>query len=280
MNLVVNKYLYGLMEEILGNYFIINGKVLPVSRFDRSVLKEGTTVYEVLRIIEGRPVFLKEHIDRLKNSIRLKNLQHLFLKTSDIEYFIFLLVEKNNIKTGNIKILFNQAFQDLNYLLSFIPHKYPSEIDYTNGINLKILQASREDPNAKVLNLPMRQEADLMIKKTGAYEVLLTFNDTITEGSRTNIFFIKDQELYTPPKRMVLPGITRMKLLKIAKDQQIPVHQILVKIQTLTKFQSAFITGTSAKILPVKQIEQITFNIHDPLLRRLMNIYDKYLPVF
>ena len=60
----------------------------------------------------------------------------------------------------------------------------------------------------------MRKESDKML-----YEVLLVNRDgVITEGSRSNVFFIKSGEVYTPPTDAVLPGVTRTMIIRILEE--------------------------------------------------------------
>jgi branched-chain amino acid aminotransferase len=71
-----------------------------------------------------------------------------------------------------------------------------------------------------------------------------------------------------------LLGITRQKTLKIAGDLNIPVIEREVNLNELQHFDAAFITGTSPKILPIRQIDGFTFNPQNVIVRQLMKRYD------
>ena len=114
-----------------------------------------------------------------------------------------------------------------------------------------------------------------MLAENGFYEVLLADHlNQITEGSRSNVFFVTGRELVTSPGNKVLLGITRQKTLQIARDLKIRVNEREVDFNELQHFDAAFITGTSPKILPIQQIEGFTFNPQNEIVRQLMKSYD------
>jgi branched-chain amino acid aminotransferase len=58
--------------------------------------------------------------------------------------------------------------------------------------------------------------------------------------------------------------------LQLARELLIPVHEKEVSVNELHRFEAAFITGTSPKILPIRQIDGNTFNPENTILRQLM----------
>ena len=110
------------------------------------------------------------------------------------------------------------------------------------------------------------------------YEVLLVNRDgIITEGSRSNVFFIKNGEVYTSPTDAVLPGVTRTMIIRILEEAGIPLHYSAVRQDELAGFDAAFISGTSPKVLPVANIGDIAYDVDDPVLRSIMARYDSLL---
>jgi branched-chain amino acid aminotransferase len=114
--------------------------------------------------------------------------------------------------------------------------------------------------------------------KQNLYEVLLVdhFN-RVTEGSRSNVFFVKNDSLVTPPANEVLLGITRQKTILLAKTNGIQVLEQEVTLDALPHFQAAFITGTSPKILPVAQIGKCRFDPQNQLVQQLREKYDELI---
>lgn len=250
------------------DYYIINGNTKPVERYQNQSDEDG--IYEVLRIEKGVPLFMEEHLDRFYKSASLAK-KSIRFNNNEITGFIKVLISKNKVLTGNILILCKD-----NLKLFYINHKYPESEWYEIGVICEILKAERKNPNVKIYQSSVRQQANALIKEKGLYEVLLTDqSDRITEGSRSNLFFIKNDELITPPSAKVLMGITRQKTILLAKKAGIPFSEQDVYVKNLAGFQALFITGTSPKILPVSQIGNMSFNPQHPLVKLLQNSYNK-----
>ena len=122
----------------------------------------------------------------------------------------------------------------------------------------------------------LRDATDAAIKAHDLYEVILVDRDgQITEGSRSNVFFIKNGELYTSLLQLVLPGVTRDKIIEIVRGKGIAVHEDPIPASSVADFDAAFISGTSPKVLPIASLGDVTYDVDDQFLRRLMNWYDE-----
>lgn len=252
------------------HFFIYNDRLMPNHEFIASENAGG--VYEVIRVAGSVPLFLEEHLERFFISAQLADKKIAFSK-QEIEGFLLALIEKNKIAEGNI-LLSNKT----NLKAFFISHKYPDESWYQNGVTCGILHAERENPNAKVFQSPVRQQADELMEKEGYYEVLLADHfGRVTEGSRSNVFFVAGNLLVTPPGKEVLLGITRQKTIQLAKELKIPFHEREVFLNDLQTFDAAFITGTSPKILPLSHISDQTFDPKNKLVQHLREEYDRLI---
>ena len=69
-------------------------------------------------------------------------------------------------------------------------------------------------------------------------------------------------------------GITRKHLLDIAGINRIPLEEKPIPVDGLKRMVSAFISGTSPKVLPVRQIDEYPFNVGHPLLKKLMTAFE------
>jgi len=191
---------------------------------------------------------------------------------------IFKLQEINSIREGNIKVLFNYFKSDVNCLIYFVIHHYPIDDQYKKGVSLGLIQTIRNNPNIKLINKSLLTFANNEKSKKGVYEVLLIDDDgNITEGSRSNIFFIKRNEVFTPPLESVLPGITRKYIISICNKLGIPVTEKNIHHSEITEFDSVFITSTSNNVLPVADIHEFSFNPKNSVLHSIMNEFDKLL---
>lgn len=234
-------------------------------------------LYEVIRITEGIPVFLEDHLDRLDHSAQLTGVDHL-PDFKSLAEMIQNFVSGQKKDDGNIKLSFsfNSLCSAPGCELNYIPHYYPTPEEYTYGVKVGLLHADRPVPHAKVQNSGIRDRANQAISDNSLFEVLLINSEgNITEGSRSNVFFIKNDTLYSSPVEHILQGITRIKVLQLCRDAGITVIESAIPLNTLDKFEAAFLTGTSPKVLPISSIDKIVYKADLPLMIRLQHLYDQ-----
>ncbi len=216
------------MLQCFYDYFILNEKVKPCSEFDNQLFSEGRSIYEVFRIIDGIPLFYLEHIKRLFKSSEILSFD-IRLDEETIKQNVQRLIEINAVRKGNVEIIFNKQNKDHSketFLALFIENRYPIEEQYRKGIPSILFPAVRPIPNAKQVILPLREDTVEVIRKNGLYDViLLDGKGFITEGSRSNVFFINDDKIYTPPVHQILPGITREKIFEICRNHNISIQE-------------------------------------------------------
>ncbi len=234
-------------------------------------------IYEVIRIIDGIPLFLEDHLERLYTTAEQSGIFNL-PGQDNIKKKIEKLITDNNRLIGNIKLIFTitDPAQRPKSELFFIPHSYPSKEKYRSGVRLGLLYAERPNPWLKIVYPYVRDKADLLISENNLFEVLLVDkDDNIAEGSRSNVFFVKHNQLYTSPDEKVLNGITRKKIFKLCLKNDIQLIKEDIPLISLEEFEGAILTGSSPKVLPVSAIGKISFNPSIPLIRRLINLYDQ-----
>ena len=132
----------------------------------------------------------------------------------------------------------------------------------------------RENAEVKYINSGLREMTNRILQEKDVYEVLLIDKDgCITEGSRSNVFFIRDNMLYTAPLPNVLPGTSRKRVLNICREDKLNVIENCVNYNDVAHYEAAFITGTSPLVLPIARIDGIAFDPHHPLLVKVMKRY-------
>lgn len=239
---------------------------------DNDILK-GTVIYEVIRIIDGKPLFLVAHLQRLLHSAAMRLSYP--PDTAAITKGIHAVVADNHLEIGNIEIQMNDSEE---LLIKIIPHSYPAASMYDEGIRLGLLLAERDHPNAKEKNQTLRDRANTLIRENNYFEVLLVdHQENITEGSRSNIFFIKGDQVYTSPTATVLQGVTRETIMAICREQQIPIHETAIPCQQLDSYDAAFLTGTSPSVLPVQKIENYSFSPKNVWTETIRNAYKQWV---
>lgn len=264
------------MDSAIHTFYLHNGRPVDRRYFLASSAERQLAVYEVIRLAEGVPLFLEDHVLRMVRSARLVG-RVLDRTLEDIEKNIRKLMEVNQVTEGNIKLQMQWMDREPGDLFAcFIPHRYPTGDDYRQGVSVGFLEAERDNPNAKVVNLRVREEADARLRETGNYEVLLVDHDGfVTEGSRSNFFVIRGDDILTPPVSTVLPGITRGKVLEIAIRQGRPVRQESLRLLDLKKVDAAFLSGTSPGVLPIARMDGVSLNPQYPLLQAIHEDYEQ-----
>ena len=100
--------------------------------------------------------------------------------------------------------------------------------------------------------------------------LLLNSRGKISEASGMNLFLVRDGQLITPGvDQDILEGITRASVIELAKAMQIPVVERPVDKTELFIADEVFLTGTAAKITPIRQIESTQMNTDRPVMTAL-----------
>lgn len=264
--------------ECYRHFFIQNNTLRPCREFNKSLVDSCLSIYEVIRLVQGVPLFLEQHIARLHQSAQLTG-----MKLSSEDFFseknIKRLKIANHTAEGNIRLLVCDGGGGggrQQFFLHFVKHRYPEARQYQEGIAVELLLAERNNPNAKTVNNRLRGRANRIIAQSGVYEVLLVNQKgNITEGSRSNVFGVRENQLFTPPLDNILPGISRSTIIKIARNEGIIVNETSIAATELPHFDAVFLTGTSPKILPVRQAGTTRFETDNALMRHLMALYNK-----
>ncbi len=244
------------MEQCLHQWFFLDGKLRSSCDFHEGLFSAESAVYEVIRVIDGKPLFFEEHLERFDESAQLAGIRP-FPNKQFIYNAVRLLIETNSISIGNFKLFLGRQFSSANPVIAawLIPFFYPSDYMYKSGVSVLLLRHERSQPNAKIVRTDFKTKVEEEMRRTGAYELLLHHDGKITEGSRSNVFFIVDGVLFTAPDETVLKGITRKKVLETIHESGLPLNMSAVDVDRLDTVQAAFLCGTSPKVLPICSID-------------------------
>lgn len=256
------------------SFFVGRGKVMPVAAFDPGAESSGVTIYEVLKVAEGVPLFLEDHLDRFRQSVRVKFGEYA-IKDEEIIKAIHELIVVNDLYYGNIRFTYTLNANGGQFQAYVIPHHYPSVGDYRFGVSVTTLHLERPNPNVKLQINEYKDKVNNIIQSSKVYEVLLVDgNGQITEGSRSNFFYIVRDMLFTAPSSVVLEGISRKVLLRLIEKHQIPFSFSTLPVSKIGTVQAAFLTGTSPGVLPVANIEGHILNPSSALITELMILFN------
>lgn len=253
----------------IGTSIILNGEIAPLS--SQQPTGNDGEVYEMFRVESGCALFLSDHLERFANSIAAAHQAEpqCFAKLQSLIDWLIVCNAKQN---GGMRLCLSAdgVFQG-----GFVPTEFPTQKMYAEGVHCELLSAMREQPNAKIYHAEMRSAAASQQAKHQAFESLLVDSDgNITEGSRSNVLFIKNGELYSAPESRILVGIMRKKLLEICQELGVAVHCIDISAESIGDYDAAFISSTPARILPIATICDKHYNRDNSLLIRLMQEMD------
>lgn len=259
--------------EAISKYYLEDGHLEPIKNYTNDSLDRGRIIYEVIRVINNVPLFYEDHLKRLESSFRL--MEKPFSYSYDkIKEYLTKLIEANKIENGNIKLTFDIKTDTMKVFS--IKHNYPNENLYKTGVKTILFHGERTNPNAKVVDSSFREKVTEEINKASAFEAILVNNSGfITEGSKSNIFLIKEDKLYTSPLEDVLPGVTRGRIINLAKSLGIKVEEKNINYKDIENFDAMFISGTSPKILPISSVDNIQLSIDNEMMQVLIKEFNE-----
>ncbi len=226
-------------------------------------------IYEVIRVINSKVLFLSDHIDRLRDSLIFY--KRVSLNMNEIYNSIFNIIHFAEDKSFNIKIEID--IETLKYTFTKVKGKYPSNRMYKSGVDVNTYKHTRENPNIKVETNELKVLTDKFKKKKRAYELLYVDDSKVYECTSSNIFFIKGNKVYTPSVEDVLSGVTRMKVIDICNELGYEVIEGDLYLNDINKMSACFITGTSKGVLPVRKINLRKYNPRNKMLRKIMDSF-------
>lgn len=251
---------------------IKNGEIIKESEclvpITARAVQYSFSVYEALRVIGGKVVHLEDHLARLKESADAISLK---LSASDEEITLWLdkLIKEDNIVDATVRILALGGDVDT----IFITHQdlltYPDSY-YIDGIDCGVYYGERFLPYAKTSNLLMSYIALESAKEEGNFEsLLINRKGLITEGTRSNFYAISENRLYTADDSLVLSGITRISVLRAAKELGMEIILDAPSFSEIYSFDGAFISSTSMAAMPIATIDgrAVSQKSHDTILK-------------
>lgn len=264
-------------REAILNFFIANKTIRSTA--DMAIFDKvpATAIYEVIKICQGVPLFLEAHLERFVQSAFLTG-DRIQKKETEILHEISDLVEKNQCNHGNVKLVSTLMNGQAIFLTYFIPAEFPDNKARLEGVHTILFTGERISPNIKTLKDSFRGQVQAVRESSNAYETLLTdASGYITEGSRSNVFFMgKDEKIYTSPAGGVLKGVTRTHVMEICSKMGITVLEKKVHTRDLSDIQGAFITGTTVDVTPIRSIADTHLDSSNiPLIRKIVAEYEK-----
>ncbi|WP_185959589.1 D-amino-acid transaminase [Lentibacillus cibarius] len=252
----------------------------------------GDGVYEVIGVYDGEPLLMDEHMKRLKRSAREIQLT-LPVEVNQLRKKLEELVQVNGLEEGIIYLQVSRGVAPR-------WHEFPSTdtqavtVAYTReeerdneledqgatAVLTKDIRWLRCD--IKTLNLLPNVLAKQKAVENNAIEAILHRGDTVTEASASNVFIVKNGELYThPADNYILNGITRQKILQLCDELELKAHEETFTVDELFDADEVFISATKMDIAPILQVDGKTIgngtpgNVTKQLVKEFRKLYEK-----
>lgn len=260
----------------IDQYYLQDGILIDASVELATISNEKFVAYEVLRVMLSAPLFYDDHIERLLHSLNGLGIDTYKLCKKDILSQIDRLIKSNSKTFGNVEIrVITDNLAILHIYVGFVLHHYPEPLDYIQGVFTDLIEVERDTPNLKLKHSNARLQANKMLANASLYEVLLVNKiGQITEGSKSNVFFIINGKVITSPENLILKGITRNYALMSLESLGIDVEFRSILAKDLHLVDAAFLCGTSPGILPIRAISNVVLDVNHVLVRKVMERYN------
>lgn len=253
------------MAKILWNDKIINEEEVKIGYEDRGY-QFGDGIYEVIKIYNGHVFTATEHIDRLYASA--DKIQLVIPYTKDVLHkMMHDLIETNEVQNGQIYLQVTRGTSPRQHnfpapAVESVLTAYTKETSrpleqLENGVKACFAEDIRWlRCDIKSLNLLGNVLAKQEAISKDCFEAVLHRGETVTEGSSSNMYGIKDGVLYTHPvSNLILNGITRKVILDCCEEVGLKVvEEAFTKEQALA-MDEMIMSSTNAEVMPIISID-------------------------
>ena len=275
----------------------LNGEILEaekakISPLDRS-FTFGDGVYEVIPSYNKELFLFDEHLERFKSSLN-KTFIPIPSEIYNLKGILKELHTKNNFLNQSFYIQISRGVQDIRN------HQAAADLVPSVFITSQDLEINPYRENSNREGLKVRLEDDIRwqrcdIKTTALMgnilsmhdpssdkvdEIILSKDGLITEGSKSNIFFVKHGNVYTPSlNNNILPGITREFVIKLLRENNIPVFEEDIPVISLYEFDEVWLTSSTKEIQPIASIDsfRIPEKKFDELIwKKALSLYNQH----
>ncbi len=282
-------------EEIL---IYVNGEIIPrneakVSVFDSGFLL-GDGVWEGIRYHNKKLVHKDEHFRRLFESAAAIGMD-IGKTETELEEIIISTLAANNMESDiHIRFIVSRGLKKTPHqhpnvnvsgpTIVVIPeYKIASEDVKKKGIRLGTVSVRRgtsktQDPKWNTLSKMNCIVACIEADRLGFDEgLMLDMHGNVSTCNSTNFFIVRQGEVWTSTGEYCLNGVTRGSIIRLCKENDIPVFERNFHVEDCHSADEAFVTGTFAGVIPVVEMDghEISGGKRGALTERLQDIYKK-----
>ena len=261
-----------------------------VSVYDSGFMM-GDGIWEGIRLVNKKWLFLDDHIDRLFEGAKAIDLD-IGLTKNDIKKELFKTQEANKMTdkaharlmvTRGVK---SKPFQRPSYSLNgptIVIIMEHSE-DATDNPPIKLATVSQVRGNPMVQDPKLNSHSKLncilaciQAEKAGADEALmLDPHGFVSTTNSCNFFIVKNGQVWTSTGDYCMNGITRKKIIEICISNNIPIFEKNFSLVDVYSADEAFITGTLGSLVSVESIDGrlIENNANYSMTEQLLHLYN------
>ncbi len=255
--------------SINGQFFKRNEAKISV--FDSGYLV-GDGIWEGFRLKKGKLIFIKEHLDRLWQSAKAVHMKFPFSKNELVQQ-VWDVLNENNMNDGvHVRLMITRGIkktpsQDPRLTISgpnvvIIPeYKKADEKTKEKGITLftsTIRRGSPDylDPRLNCHSKLHEVQALIQAIEAGYDEALmLDVNGFVSTCNATNFFMVKNREIWTSTGEYCMNGITRGNIIRVCKENGIPIFQKNFSLFEVYDADECFVTGSFGGVTPVTKVD-------------------------
>ena len=272
----------------------VNGELKPraeavVSVFDSGFML-GDGVWEGLRVHKGRIAFLDRHLDRLFEGAKAIAMD-IGLSRDELARRLYETLDANGMDEGvHVRLMVTRGvratpYQDPRVVVGeptiiIIPeYKQPPEGIHERGLKLFTVHVRRGDPAVQDQKINSHSKlncilASIQATQAGADEALMLDPlGFVATCNSTHFFIVRDGEVWTSSGKYCLGGITRGLVLEIAREAGVPAIEKEFSLTDVYGADEAFVTGTFAGIVPVREVDGRALDCRGPVVERLQRLY-------
>jgi branched-chain amino acid aminotransferase len=272
----------------------VNGELKPrseavVSVFDSGFML-GDGVWEGLRLHKGKLAFLDRHLDRLYEGAKALAMD-IGMSREELAKRLADTLDTNGMTEGvHVRLMVTRGvrstpYQDPRVIVSgatvvIIPeYKEPDPAIYERGLKLFTVHVRRGDPAVQDQKINSHSKlncilASIQATQAGADEALMLDPlGFVATCNSTHFFIVRKGEVWTSTGKYCLGGITRGVALEVARAAGIPTIEKDFSLTDVYGADEAFVTGTFAGIVPVREIDGRKLTFRGPMVERLQKLY-------
>lgn len=274
----------------------LNGDLVPRDEAQVSILDAGFLlgdgVWESMHVRRGRPVFLADHLDRLFEGLAALDLDP-GLDRAGIAAAIQATLDANDmVEDVHLRLMITRGLKTTPFqgrsadvgqptVVVLAEHKAPSPALATRGLRLVTVHVRRGRPDVQDPGWNSHSKlncvtAAIQAEKLGADEALmLDPQGFVATCNSTHFFVVRGDELWTSAPTYILEGITRAKVLQVARAHGMVAREHPFALRKVYSADEAFCTGTFGGLMPVVEVDgrRIGAGTRGPVTERLQSWY-------